>query len=749
MLAYQIEKEKEEIWLLEEPCNPRFRAKTETVFSQCNGYLGIRGCHELPYLGASRGMFAAGVYHRAGSHEVAELVNCPDVTELQLVFAGEEISLESAAYRQLRRRFSLQTGELVSELSGETPLGRRFRLVTRRFASQQEKHGVMQKIEFTAEEGGCLQMTVGVNGQITNSGVSHFDQAEARVLEKRYMGSRCVCDDGLQLTVLTACQEESLDPAPVFSLKRRSVYGCYEYHLKAGQTLSLIRASWIEDQGVETPEEERDSEWKRLTASLQELLKKGYGTSLQEHRKAWERLWERMRIRIDGATLAEEACLAFAGYHLMGMTPAHTNLAGIGAKGLTGAGYKGHSFWDTEIFILPFLTYTFPEMARNLLEYRWHGLDGARKKAQDYGYEGAMYPWETARSGEEETPLYAALNIHTGKAAKVWSGIKEHHVTADIIYGLWEYYQVTGDEEFMERYGYEMLIETAIFWVSRAVYVPEKDRYEILDVIGPDEYTEHVNNNAYTNYMAGRNVRLAYETLERLQTEKPAIYEKLAARYRWSSRKSRWQDFLTKLYLPAAVADGIIPQDDSFLSKPLLSDIRKYKESDQKQAVLLDYSREEVINHQVLKQADVVMLMNLLPELFPAEIVRKNVRFYEARTIHDSSLSYCAHAVACARIGEQELAALFYEQARAIDLNENPGDSTDGIHGASLGGIWSCVVQGFAGLYRGEDGLAVKPHLPAHWEGLEFFIWYRGERMRVNVTHEEASVSRDSSLRSE
>ena len=740
MLAYQIEKEKEEIWLVEEPCNPRFTAKTETVFSQCNGYLGVRGCHELPYLGASRGMFAAGFYHRAGRHEVTELVNCPDVTELQLTLEGEKISLESCVHRQLRRRFSLQTGELVSELSGETPSGRRFRLVTKRFASRHVRHGIMQKIEFMAEAGGCLQVTAGINGQITNSGVSHFDQVEARVFEKRYMGSRCVCDDGLQLTVMTACQEKRTDPEPVFFLKRRSVYGCYRYHLKAGQTLSLTRASWIEDQDSETPEGERDSEWKRMTASLQGLLEKGYEGALREHRQAWGQLWERMQIRMEGATPEEEACLAFAQYHLMGMTPAHTNQVGIGSKGLTGEGYMGHSFWDTEIFILPFLTYTFPEMSRGLLEYRWHGLAGARKKARDYGCEGAMYPWEAARSGAEETPLYAALNIHTGKAEKVWSGIKEHHVTADIIYGLWEYYQVTGDEEFMEQCGYEMLIETAMFWVSRAVFVPEQDRYEIRDVIGPDEYTEHVNNNAYTNYMAGRNVCLAYEALERLQAEKPAIYRRLAEHYQWSCRKPRWQHFLTKLYLPPAGADGIVPQDDSFLSKPLLPNIRKYQESDRKQAVLLDYSREEVVGHQVLKQADVVMLMNLLPELFPAEIIRKNVRFYEARTIHDSSLSYCAHAVACARAGDQAPAGQFYEKAREIDLNEKSKDSTDGVHAASLGGIWSCLVQGFAGLYRGEEGLNVKPHLPAHWKRMEFSLWYRGERMQAKITQEGAEI---------
>ena len=169
-----------------------------------------------------------------------------------------------------------------------------------------------------------------------------------------------------------------------------------------------------------------------------------------------QEIWRQARIEIDGASPEEEAAVSFAQYHLLGMMPWHSTDCCIAAKGLTGEGYKGHVFWDAEIFILPFFQYVFPQAARNLLEFRYKGLDGAREKAEAYGYKGAMYPWEAAVTGREETPLYAALNIHTGKANKVWSGIKEHHVTADIAYAVWQYYSVTGDRAFMERFGYEI-----------------------------------------------------------------------------------------------------------------------------------------------------------------------------------------------------------------------------------------------------------------------------------------------------
>lgn len=347
-----------------------------------------------------------------------------------------------------------------------------------------------------------------------------------------------------------------------------------------------------------------------------------------------------------------------------------------------------------------------------------------------------MYPWEVAVEGTEETPLYAALNIHTGKANKVWSGLKEHHVTADIGYAVEQYCDMTGDREFLQRYGYEMLFEMAAFWVSRAVWSEEKQALVILDIIGPDEYTEHIDNNAYSNYMARYCVALALSLTEKAEQEVPELCEQLHI----SEKKAAWKNFLENIYLPQPNEEQIIPQDDTFFSKECVPNIEQYKTSQIKQKILQDYSRDEVVDMQVLKQADVVMLLNLFPRMFAPEITRKNVLFYESRTIHDSSLSLCAHAQACAVIGEKELAWKFFESCIETDLDENPYDSTDGIHSASMGGIWSCVIFGFAGICFQDDILYIDPKLPEHWKSMKFKLCVQGNVINVEIIKEKVCL---------
>ena len=445
-------------------------------------------------------------------------------------------------------------------------------------------------------------------------------------------------------------------------------------------------------------------------------------------------------LRIDGITEEEEAADCFAQYHIQGMTPWHTNRSSVAAKGLTGEGYKGHVFWDTELFIFPSLLFTYPKTARKLLEFRYYGLDGARNKARSYGFSGAMFPWEAAKSGEEETPLYAALNIYTGKANKVWSGIKEYHVTADIVYALNQYYEVTEDQDFMDRYGYEIAFEAAQFWASCAKWDEDHKKYGIYDIIGPDEYTEHIDNNAYTNYMAAYCVKTAKKYAENIRQERPDVYKRLDQMLNLHERFDTWKEFLELIYLPVPDNQGIIPQDDTFLSKPMLKNIEKYKKSQEKQAVLLDYSRDEIVDMQVLKQADVVMLLNLFPHMISEDLVRKNVLFYESRTIHDSSLSYCAHAQACAAIGAMDLAEDFFAKSLVIDIDDNPYDSTDGIHSASLGGVWNCLIFGFAGIHYEGGILYVQPHMPESWKSMEFKLEIAGEPIRFYITSDKVSL---------
>lgn len=727
MNHYKIEKDKERLWLIEDGYSPLFEEKTESIFAQCNGYMGVRAVHPFLSIEEKRGMFLCGVFDKAYDDEVTELVNCPDVTWFGLEINGEKIHTDSTRMLSCDRRMDVRSGEFVIRYVFELASGCQAEIECRRFASADDRHLFLQSYRVRLKDGktGDIRITTGINGQITNSGVSHFHSVTERVYDREVMESRGELKKNTVVILAQCTAGGGRSVKKDFILKRRSIYGIYCF---SGAEEAEICKVTLVCQG------ELDKDKSR--ARVRKATWEGYGQLFQEHIKVMRRFWEQAGISISGMSLDQETALCFSQYHIFGMTPYKTEKCSIAAKGLTGEGYKGHVFWDTEIFLFPFWLYTCPEQAGHLLGFRYIGLDSARRKAKEYGYEGAMFPWEAAETGEEETPLYAALNIYTGKANKVWSGIKEYHVTADIVYAVNQYYEVTGDHKFMETRGYEIIFEAARFWVSCAEKDAKTGRYVIRDVIGPDEYTEHVDNNAYTNYMAAFCVDTARKYAACIKRENPALFADLDQKTGVAGEIAVWQEFLNNIYLPRPDRNGIIPQDDTFLSKPALKDIEKYRSARIKQAILLDYSREEIVNMQVLKQADVVMLMNLFPRLFPNEIIRRNVQFYEKRTIHDSSLSYCAYAQASAVIGDIEAAESFFDSALFIDLNDNPWVSCDGVHAASMGGVWNCLIHGFAGIWYEGGKLSVQPHLPASWQKMEFYLTVRGIRIRFHISDE-------------
>ena len=373
---------------------------------------------------------------------------------------------------------------------------------------------------------------------------------------------------------------------------------------------------------------------------------------------------------------------------------------------------------------LPFHLFTRPQIARSLLRYRWLNLSGAREKARRNGWPGALFPWESAASGQEETPEFAAINIRTGIRQKVASALAEHHIVADIAWAVVAYWQATHDDAFMRNEGLTLLMETASFWMGRATEI--NGRLEIHDVIGPDEYTEHVNNNAYTNYLAWHNVACARQFM--------AMFGREDARFTENAGK-----FLARLWLPEADADGVIPQDDTFMAKPAI-DLSRYKAKAGKQTILLDYSRAEVNEMQILKQADVVMLNYLLPERFTPQQCAANLAFYEPRTIHDSSLSKAIHGIVLARCGDTEGAYAFWRDGIAIDLGNDPHSSDDGIHAAATGAIWLGAIQGFAGLHISEGELHLAPKLPAHWQKLAFPLRWRDATMHITCEDDQLTI---------
>ena len=446
----------------------------------------------------------------------------------------------------------------------------------------------------------------------------------------------------------------------------------------------------------------------------------GAGGIRARHRRAWRDRWLDADVVVDGDGLAQRD-LRFALYHLIGAGDPEGDRASIGARALTGAGYRGHVFWDTDVFVLPFFVWTHPETARALLAYRHRTLPAARAKAARFGYEGALYAWESADTGEEATPEFVSLP--DGTRLTVLTGLHEHHIAADVAWAVWQYWRVTGDDAFVEEMGAEIVVETARFWASRTT-VDADGRHHICEVIGPDEYHEGVDDNAFTNVIARWNLRAAAALCERY----PGVADRLGVT---ASDLDRWEEVaegLVELFDPAT---GLYEQFAGFFER---ENVRAVDLAPRPFPGEMVVGVDRLRTTQVVKQADVLMLGIMLPDEVGDEVQKTNYRYYEPRTCHGSSLSPAMHALVAARVGDQDDAMTYFHLAGGVDLDNRMGNAADGVHIATMGGLWQAAVFGFGGVRADGDAVRIDPRLPAAWDRLAFPIRWRGARIAVDVS---------------
>jgi len=715
---------------LNEPAfSPHCLNKYASLMTSGNGYMGVRATHEEDYTVQTRGMYLAGLYHRAGKGETNELVNLPDVVGVQIELNGTPFSLLSGHIEEWHRELNFATGELHRSVVWQAPCGAHFAIESRRFASAaQPQLFALRLTIMPLDTAASISLCTGIDATQTNTGRQHLDETQVRVFGQHTLQGVYTTQDGAAEVVISSFCHVSGEAQSNVTAKNRRLLQNSSLRVAAGESVTLEKLNWI----TWSDDSNRDTETvcRQNLEALSECASLGYDNLCTASKGAWRSFWQRSRVEIEGSDPRDQQALDYALYHLHIMTPEHDERSSIAAKALTGEGYKGHVFWDTEVFLLPFHLFTAPAIARQLLRYRWHNLPGAREKARRNGWQGALFPWESARRGEEETPEFAAINIRTGVRQKVASALAEHHLVADIAWAVIAYWQATGDDSFMAHEGVDLLIETAAFWISRATEC--NGRLEIHDVIGPDEYTEHVNNNAYTNYMAQDNVAQAVHFARHFARGDEAFYASAA-------------QFLQHLWLPECDENGVLAQDDTFLAKPAI-DLTQYKLKAGKQTILLDYSRAEVNEMQILKQADVVMLNYMLPDRFTHRECLANLAFYEPRTIHDSSLSKAIHGIVAARCGDVHQAYQFWRDGIDIDLGDEPHSSDDGIHAAATGAIWLGAIQGFAGLSLHQGALKLAPRLPDHWQRMTFPLHWQGVAMRCTLTQQHITIDAPASV---
>ena len=728
-------------WILSESSfDPSALGKAEANFCLGNGYLGLRSATEEHYPGETRDLLVAGTFDRFSPEEVTELPNAADVTNIELMLSGERFDLTQGEILSYVRSLNLRTGLLVRDVEWRSPKGRRYRLRFERIVSLRRLHSIALRVSVTPEENCAVILHSGIDGRMTNDGSQHFTEGQTRSYDDKTVLQFCprTIESDIRFVVSTVHRftlaGKSAEPVRSLSIVRRRMETSFSLDVGAGQCFVMEKFASV------FTSRDREAEGLKLeqlqALGLNELrcdASVGFDRLAAESADAWaEKVWDRVPIEIDGPAF-DQFMVRFAQYHMQLMTPAHDRRMNIGAKGLSGEGYKGHTFWDTEIFLLPYFIFCMPEVARSLEEYRYLSLPGAHAKAKHNGYEGAQFPWESAWLDDGEvTPEYMGTDIVTGQLIKVWSGFIEIHITADVAFGVWQYYICTGDQDYMDRYGYELIFDCAKFWLSR-LESGEDGLLHMNDVVGPDEYKEHVNDNAFTNYMARWNMQKAVEYAQLLQKENPALYAALDEKLGLAALLPQWIETLPRIFLTLPNEQNVLPQDATYLTLPDI-DLTKYRNQTHVGSIYKDFNQEQIIRMQVTKQADVMVLFCLLEEQFSPAVKKASWDYYEPRTLHDSSLSLSTHSVLACDIGDTALGYAMFEKACGIDLsNDDPHSSDAGIHAASYGGLWQSVVYGFGGLRMIGGKLRVSPSLPEAWNRLAYRFWWKGQLIAVEI----------------
>ncbi|MDI3340106.1 MAG: glycosyl hydrolase family 65 protein [Sphaerobacter sp.] len=712
----------EPAWRLDEPTYlPAIEHRVESRFTVANGLVGVRGSLDQPTAASRPLTLVAGLFDTPNAPlAVPALVPAPDWLRLRITLDGQPLEIEGANDLRYARTLDLRRGMLLSDWCQRDAAGRTVRVRSLRFASQVERTLAVQMLQLTVDRPVAMRLEVWIEAPHDRL-VLERATPDVTVWRTVNTGRRVAMAPFVQLWL----GSDPMAP-PTF----RDGVAAWSWVATPDQPVTLLRTVAIARGERADPVVPA----RRAIAARARARDAGPEELLARHVQAWAERWEEGDVQIEGDEMAQRG-MRYALYHLISAANPADERVSIGARALTGEAYLGHVFWDTEIFVLPYYIFTWPAAARAALMYRYHTLPVARARAQQLGYRGALFPWESADTGEEVTPPFVVNP--TGRVIPILSGTLEQHITADVAYAVWQYWQATGDLHFLLNAGAEILLDTARFWASRVTW-EEDGYYHIRNVIGPDEYHDGVDDNAFTNVMAAWNLETALEVAALLAQRRPARWAELRQALDLSDAElAHWRTVAARLF-PGRIVDGVIEQFAGFFDlEPI--DLRAFEPRAAPMDVMLGPERTR--RSQVVKQADVVMLLALLWERFPPHVREASFRYYEPRTGHGSSLSPATHALVAARLGDVDLALHYVHETIAIDLDDAMGNAALGVHIAAQGGLWQAVVLGFAGMRLRPFGLAFDPHLPATWRALRFSVGWHGRRLDVDITQDPLTVT--------
>ena len=738
--------------MVEKRFYPDFLPATETIFATANGYFGMRGCFEegAPVFESStlvNGFYESWpIIYGEEAYGFAKtgqtIVNVADSKIIKLYVDDEPFYLPTANLLSFERALNMKSATLDREILWETPAGKQVSIKSRRLVSLQHRHlaaihyevmllnaeaPIVISSEMVTEHGDVTgrggeedpRVAKGFKGRVLLPRV-HYVNDRRIVLGHVTNNSKMALACGIEHTFDTECPYS-------YESKCSEDSGKVVFSIEARPGVPVTLTKYMAYHTSRRPQPEELCE--RAERTLDRAVRQGFYSLLAGQEQYMDDFWRRSDVQIVGdpsaarPTEAIQQAIRFNLFQIL-QAAARAEGAGIAAKGLTGEGYEGHYFWDTEIYVLPFLIYTSPQIAKNLLKFRYSYLDKARERARQVNQKGALFPWRTI-NGDEASAYYAA-------------GTAQYHINADIMYAVKKYVNATGDDEFLHNVGAEMLVETARLWVDLGFYSERKGgKFCLQGVTGPDEYNTVVNNNTFTNLMARENLRYAAEAIESLREKKPAQFAALVHKTGLDmSEVEVWKKAAENMYIPFDEKTRIHPQDDSFLDKKAWD----FKNTPpDKYPLLLHHHPLVIYRHAVIKQTDIVLAMFLLGQEFSAAQKKRNFDYYDPLTTGDSSLSACIQSIVAFEIGDPEKGIDYARYALMMDLADVAGNVRHGCHIASMGGTWMVFVYGSAGMRDYDGRLSFRPRPPKVLERIRFPLTVRGQLLEVDI-HRDATT---------
>ena len=702
----------------------------ETLFTIGNGFIGSRGIMEENPLYSCPGTFISGMYGISAA-QVEELINLPNPINCVVAVDGEKFDIFTMKVLSHRRVLDMKNGVLVRKTLFQDAKKRKYIYQSVRFFSMDDPHIGAMKISIKLLKGTAnIAAMSRIDDSVYNSGGlmlsrrRHFNTVKA---DKEEYFDYTAFRTNFYKDII------AYGDAFIIDYEGRSfpiIDRFFQFDLRTGQEIIFTKIF-----SIYTSRKYSAKSIKRETMrALNDAVEKGFDRLFQEHIKKFNERWKNSDIVIKGDYDCQRA-VRFNIYHMLISTREEYAIYSIAAKTLSGQGYRGHIFWDTEIYLLPFYIYTQPEIARNLLKFRFNTLPQAKNIAKEKGYEGAMYPWEATVSGTEQTPRYS--KDVDGRIVEVKTHDFEHHITADVAYGVYNYYSVTGDKQFMIDYGAEILFETARFWASRVSYNKKDKKYHINGIIGPDEFHVNVNDNAYTNYLAKWNLKSGVEIYNELKNGEKI--KKTLKKIKLALKEiEKWKDIAESIVILKSKKHKIINQFDGYLRKKDYT-VKGYDKNFMPLTPkYFEYAGLD--KTRLIKQADVLLLFHLFGEEFTKDEKISNYNYYIMRTIHKSSLSYCMHSIVSACLEDYFRSFCFFWMAVNIDLMDIPNNTADGIHAANLGGVWQALIFGYGGVSCSGGEVKITSKLPKNFKSLKFKFFNRGDLFEVEESDTQVKL---------